>query len=112
MKATTRVQLLLFKVEKTEHEIFDSVQHHHIIIFFPFFLSLFYCVDGDSTTNQRWCNHGRWLEANRQSYTTVWIRTRSLSAPDGNSILITINPEKGLLWDPDPGPSSPSGTYA
>ena len=28
------------------------------------------------------------------------------------AVLITINPEKGLLWDPDPGPPSPSGTYA
>ena len=24
----------------------------------------FYCMDGDSTTNQRQCNHGRWPEAN------------------------------------------------
>ena len=26
--------------------------------------------------------------------------------------LITINLEKSLLWDPNPGPSSPSRTYA
>ena len=28
------------------------------------------------------------------------------------TVLATINPEKGLLWDPDPRPSSPSRTYA
>ena len=26
------------------------------------------------------------------------------------TVPITIIPEKSLLWDPDPGPSSPSGT--
>ena len=39
----------------------------------------------------------------------VYIRTSTtmmLTAP------ITINPEKSLLWDLDPGPSSPSKTYA
>ena len=29
----------------------------------------YYCMDGDSTTNQRRCNHSRWPEANvRQQY--------------------------------------------
>ena len=28
------------------------------------------------------------------------------------TVLTTINPEKSLLLDPEPGPSSPSTTYA
>ena len=27
------------------------------------------------------------------------------------TVPVTINPEKSLLWDPDPGPSSPSRTW-
>ena len=60
------------------------------------------------TTNQRQCDHGRWPEAKvRQQYQKGLDRLvhQILSVPT------TINPEKGLLWDPDPGPFSPSGTY-
>ena len=42
----------------------------------------------------------------------ISIRTGSLSAPDLNSIPTKINPERSLLWDPDPDQFSPSRTYA
>ena len=69
----------------------------------------FYRMDRDSTTNQWRCNHGWWPEANvQQQYRQEPDRLdhQLLTAP------ITINPEKSLLWNPNPDPSSPSETYA
>ena len=58
-------------------------------------------MDEDSTTNQRPCNHGWWPEANvGQQYRKRMDRLVRQ--------MLTV-PIKSLLWDPDPGPSSPSG---
>ena len=61
------------------------------------------------TTNQQQWNHGRWPEAN--------VGQQYRKGPDSLvyqmlTVPITINPEKSLLWDPDPGPSTPSRIYA
>ena len=64
---------------------------------------------GDPTTNQRQGNHDRWPEANvEQQYQKGPDRLvhHMLTVP------AAINPDKSLLWDPNPGPSSPSRTYA
>ena len=61
------------------------------------------------TTNQQQYNHGLWPGAKvGQQYRKGpdCLVDQMLTVP------ATINPEKSLLWDPDPGPSSPSRTYA
>ena len=61
-------------------------------------------------TNQRQCDCGRWPEAD----VGQWYR----KGPDRlvhqmSTVPATINHEKAYCaWDADPGPSSPSRTYA
>ena len=72
-----------------------------------FFYRLYAWVE-TQTTHQRQCNHGRRAEANvGQQYRQGpdCLAHQMLTVPT------TINPEKILLWDPKPGPSSPSRTY-
>ena len=61
------------------------------------------------TTNKRQCDHGQWPEASveQQSLKGLVCLVHHMS-----TVPATINPEKSLLWDPDPGPFSPSRTYA
>ena len=60
-------------------------------------------------TNQQQCNHGRWPQANiGQQYQ----KGPDLLVHQILAVATTINNEQGLLWDPDPGPSSPFGIDA
>ena len=88
-------------------ELYMSL-HRLILIANQFVCKLYKWVETQKT-NQRQCDHGQWPDA---SVGQQYRKGKDRLVHQMLTVLATVNPEKSLVWDPDPSPSSFSRTYA